>query len=205
MALQDETVAALRESMLWKNDANNYGKNWDQIRTAVRQRDQYRCQVCGLPESGKAHHVHHKSPLRSFLSLEDANRLENLITLCPNCHQLAEANVKIRSGLAGLGYALGQIAPLFLMCDPTDIGTLTDPVCAIADGKPAVIIYDQVNAGIGLSKKCFDLHQKIMLSLQDLISNCVCLDGCPSCVGPGGENGSGGKLETLAILEHLCR
>ena len=202
MALKDETVESLKESMLWNNDANNYGKKWDQIRTAVRQRDQFRCQVCGLPESGKAHHVHHKAPLRSFLSLEEANRFENLITLCPICHQLAEANVKIRSGLAGLGYALGQIAPLFLMCDTTDIGTLTDPVCTIADGKPTVIVYDQVNAGIGLSKKCFDLHQNIMLSLQDLISNCSCLEGCPSCVGPGGENGTGGKLETLAILDH---
>lgn len=205
MALLDETVSALRESMLWKNDANNYGKNWDQIRVAIRQRDQYRCQVCGLPESGKAHHVHHKAPLRSFASLEEANRFENLITLCPNCHQLAETNVKIRSGLAGLGYAMGQIAPLFLMCDPTDIGTLTDPVCTIADGKPAVILYDQANAGIGLSRKCFDLHVQIVQSIKDLISNCACLDGCPSCVGPGGENGAGGKLETLAILDHLCR
>jgi DEAD/DEAH box helicase domain-containing protein len=205
MAISDDTVASLRESLLWRNDANDYGKNWDKIRMAVRQRDQYRCQVCGLPESGKAHHVHHKAPLRSFLSLEEANRFENLITLCPNCHQLAEANVKIRSGLAGLGYSIGQIAPLFLMCDTTDIGTLTDPACSLADGKPAVILYDQVNAGIGLSKKCFDLHQDIMLSLQDLISHCACLDGCPSCVGPGGENGVGGKLETLAILDHLCR
>jgi DEAD/DEAH box helicase domain-containing protein len=205
MAISDDTVASLRESLLWRNDANDYGKNWDKIRMAVRQRDQFRCQVCGLPESGKAHHVHHKAPLRSFLSLEEANRFENLITLCPNCHQLAEANVKIRSGLAGLGYSIGQIAPLFLMCDTTDIGTLTDPACSLADGKPAVILYDQVNAGIGLSKKCFDLHQDIMLSLQDLISHCACLDGCPSCVGPGGENGVGGKLETLAILDHLCR
>jgi len=205
MALQNDTVETLRESMLWKSDANNYGKNWDQIRKNVRHRDHYQCQVCGLPESSKAHHVHHKSPLRGFLSLEEANRFENLITLCPNCHQLAEANIKIRSGLAGLGYAIGQIAPLFLMCDTTDIGTLTDPVCTIADGKPAVILYDQVNAGIGLSKKCFDLHQIIMLSLQELIVNCECFDGCPSCVGPGGENGVGGKMETLAILDLLCR
>ena len=205
MVLQDDTVEALRESMLWKNDANNYGKNWDQIRKAVRQRDEYQCQVCGLKESNKAHHVHHKSPLRSFLSLEEANQPENLITLCPNCHQLAEANVKIRSGLAGLGYAIGQIAPLFLMCDTTDIGTLTDPACTIADAKPAVIIYDQVNAGIGLSKKCFDLHKNIILSLLELISNCECFDGCPSCVGPGGENGVGGKMETLAILDLLCK
>ncbi|HEX7555091.1 MAG TPA: helicase-related protein, partial [Leptolinea sp.] len=165
MAISDETVNLLRELLLWKNDPNNYGKNWDQIRLAVRQRDQFRCQVCGIPENNKAHHVHHKAPLRSFNSLLEANRMENLITLCPNCHQQAESAVRIRSGLAGLGYAMGQLAPLFLMCDATDLGTLTDPACAIAEGRPAVIVYDQANAGIGLSRKCFDMHTKILQSI----------------------------------------
>jgi DEAD/DEAH box helicase domain-containing protein len=203
MSLSDEMVKVLQEQLLWNSSPNDYGPHWDRIRNAVRQRDQFRCQVCGLQESGKAHHVHHKTPLRSFRSLEEANRMENLITLCPNCHKLAESNVKIRSGLAGLGYAMGQLAPLFLMCDSSDLGTLTDPASNIADGRPAVIIYDQVNAGIGLSRKCFDMHEKIIASAYELVSQCVCLDGCPSCVGPGGENGTGGKAETLAILQQL--
>ncbi|KPL74786.1 hypothetical protein ADM99_00860 [Leptolinea tardivitalis] len=203
MALSDETVNILREQLLWKNDPNDYGKDWDQIRLAVRTRDNFKCQVCGVPESGKAHHVHHKTPLRSFVSLTEANRMENLITLCSNCHQLAESAVKIRSGLAGLGYSMGQLAPLFLMCDSSDLGTLSDPASNLADGKPAVIFYDQINAGIGLSRKCFDLHKQIIASSHELVSNCQCIDGCPSCVGPGGENGAGGKQETLAILELL--
>ena len=203
MSLSDEMVNVLREQLLWNSDPNDYGPNWDRIRNAVRERDQFRCQVCGLQESGKAHHVHHKTPLRSFHSLDEANRMENLITLCPNCHKLAESNVKIRSGLAGLGYAMGQLAPLFLMCDSSDLGTLTDPASNIADGRPAVIIYDQINAGIGLSRKCFDMHEQIIASAHELVSRCACLDGCPSCVGPGGENGTGGKIETLAILEKL--
>ncbi|GAG46576.1 unnamed protein product, partial [marine sediment metagenome] len=32
---------------------------------------------------------------------------------------------------------------------------------------------------------------------------CECAEGCPSCVGPAGEGGLGGKRETLAILEAL--
>lgn len=204
LSISDSAVATLRDLMLWKNDANDYGKDWDKIRSEVRQRDQFRCQVCGLPESGKSHHVHHKNPLRNFSSLQEANRMENLITLCPNCHQLAESNVKIRSGLAGLSYSIGQLAPLFLMCDASDIGSLSDPACPIADGKPAVIIYDQVNAGIGLSRKCFDLHPQVLSAVRELITNCGCLDGCPSCVGPGGINGAGGKNETLAILHQIC-
>jgi len=204
ISLSDEMVNVLRDQLIWKSDPNDYGPHWEQIRNAVRQRDQFRCQVCGSPESGKAHHVHHKNPLRNFQSKDEANRMENLITLCPNCHKMAESNVKIRSGLAGLGYTMGQLAPLFLMCDTSDLGTITDPASNIADGRPAVIIYDQINAGIGLSRKCFDMHEQIITSAYELVTKCACQDGCPSCVGPGGVNGTGGKKETIAILEKMC-
>ena len=42
-----------------------------------------------------------------------------------------------------------------------------------------------------------------MLRAYALVAACSCRDGCPSCVGPGGENGAGGKRETLAILGEL--
>jgi DEAD/DEAH box helicase domain-containing protein len=70
-------VNVLRDQLIWKSDPNDYGPHWEQIRNAVRQRDQFRCQVCGSPESGKAHHVHHKNPLRNFQSKDEANRMEN--------------------------------------------------------------------------------------------------------------------------------
>jgi DEAD/DEAH box helicase domain-containing protein len=47
------------------------------------------------------------------------------------------------------------------------------------------------------------MHEQIIKSANELVSQCACLDGCPSCVGPGGENGAGGKMETHAILEKL--
>jgi DEAD/DEAH box helicase domain-containing protein len=37
----------------------------------------------------------------------------------------------------------------------------------------------------------------------ELVQECECQDGCPSCVGPGGENGTGGKAETVEILKQL--
>jgi DEAD/DEAH box helicase domain-containing protein len=39
----------------------------------------------------------------------------------------------------------------------------------------------------------------------ELVIECPCEDGCPSCVGPAGENGVGGKQETVAILKELIR
>ncbi len=200
LALSDETVEKLRVMGLWTNDPNDYGPGWAALRDRVRARDGYRCQLCGMPESGHAHHVHHKIPFRTFASREQANQLINLITLCAACHRHVETVVRMRSGLAGLGYVLGQLAPLYLMCDARDLGMHSDPQSPLADGKPAVVIYDQVPAGIGFSERLFELHAEVMTSAYELVSACECADGCPSCVGPGGEAGSGGKHETLAIL-----
>jgi DEAD/DEAH box helicase domain-containing protein len=202
LSLSDSTIETLRASGAWTNDANNYGPDWPRIRLAVRTRDGFRCQICGAPESGREHDVHHKIPFKAFPSSLEANRPDNLITLCPSCHRKAEQNVRIRSGLAGLSYALSQLAPLFLMCDPNDLGVHTDAAGSIR-GMPTVFLYDQVPAGIGFSQKLFEMHDELISRALELVQECECEEGCPSCVGPAGENGMGGKQETLAILKEL--
>ena len=104
-------VNELREKNLWKNDQNFYGPDWNEIRPLVRKRDHYLCQICGIEERGQEHHVHHKIPFRTFTDVKQANQLDNLITLCPNCHQRVEQAVRIRSGLSGLGYVISHLAP----------------------------------------------------------------------------------------------
>lgn len=201
--ISQETVQVLRQKNYWNNDANQYGPNWVIQRDRARARDAYRCQVCGLEENDKAHHVHHKTPFRMFNSFLDANQLDNLVTLCPACHHRVELAVRVRSGLAGLAYVLSHLAPFFLMCDTGDLGVNADPQSAIAEGLPCVTLYDHIPAGIGLSQRLFDIHQELLLRAYELVRDCSCSDGCPSCVGPGGENGMGGKSETLAILAAL--
>ena len=209
LALSPEAVDGLREQGLWSNDANQYGPGWNALRQRVRARDGYRCQVCGLPETDRAHDVHHKVPFRAFASPEQAHQLQNLVTLCPACHRRAEAAVRIRSGLAGLAFTLGHLAPLFLMCDARDLGVHADPQASLAEGAPAVVLYDRVPAGIGFSERLYELHGELMQRASELVAGCACTDGCPSCVGPGGGavgdlDSSGGKRETLAILDCLC-
>jgi DEAD/DEAH box helicase domain-containing protein len=102
--------------------------------------------------------------------------------------------------LAGLAYTLGNLAPLFLMCDDRDLGIHSDPKSPLAGGNPAVLIYDRVPAGIGFSQRLYEIHADLIQRATELVARCECVDGCPSCVGPGGENGLGGKQETLAIL-----
>ena len=109
----------------------------------------------------------------------------------------------MRSGLAGVSYVLGNLAPLFLMCDAGDLGTHIEPVENKTFGQPTVVLYDLVPAGIGFSEKLFEMHDDLLARAHELVSECACADGCPSCVGPGGENGYGGKQEALEILKIL--
>ena len=58
------------------------------LRPAVLARDDLRCQKCGekiLPEQA---HVDHKRPVRRFKKPVDANRMDNLQTLCIPCHRI---------------------------------------------------------------------------------------------------------------------
>lgn len=203
VSLSEETVSRLREMGAWTNDPNNYGPGWSQLRDRVRARDKYTCQVCGAVETDRQHDVHHKVPFRAFTSFVEANRLDNLTTLCPSCHHKVEQNVRMRSGLSGLAYVLGNLAPLFLMCDAGDLGSHVEPVENKNFGQPTIVLYDAIPAGIGFSEKLFEMHEELMARALELVSECPCTDGCPSCVGPGGENGYGGKQEALAILREL--
>jgi DEAD/DEAH box helicase domain-containing protein len=203
VAISDLTVEELKNAGFWNNSPNNYGPNWEIQRQRARQRDGYRCQVCGVEESERSHHVHHKTPFRLFTSYVHANVLENLITLCPECHKRVETAVRVRSGLAGLAYVLGNLAPFFLMCDVSDLGVHSDPQSPLCEGRPAVVLFDQVPAGLGFSHQLYEIHAELLQRAFELISACACTDGCPSCVGPGGELGAGGKQETLSILATL--
>ena len=203
VTLSEVAVEKLRELGLWNNAPNNYGAGWNAIRRQVRERDDFRCQSCGLLEAGREHDVHHKIPFRTFASAQEANQLKNLVTLCPACHRRVETAVRVRSGLAGVAFTLGHLAPLFLMCDPGDLGVHSDPQASLSDGMPSIVLYDLVPAGIGFSERLYEVHSELMGHAYDLVSGCTCTDGCPSCVGPGGEAGYGGKPEAIALLEVL--
>ena len=58
------------------------------IRSAVLERDEYCCQVCGLQKDSGLH-VHHV--LKRIEGGTD--HLDNLLTVCPSCHARADRNL----------------------------------------------------------------------------------------------------------------
>ncbi|MGB9800111.1 MAG: DEAD/DEAH box helicase [Thermanaerothrix sp.] len=203
LSLNSRTVKQLVDQGLWTNTPNNYGPNWEQQRQLARARDHYTCQQCGARENGNAFHVHHRVPFRRFSSPEEANRLENLITLCPRCHRRLEKAVWIRSGLSAVRHLLHHLAPLFVLCDHHDLGSFMEPRSKLSHNQPTLVFYDTFQGGLGYALQFFDRHKDWFESAFEVITHCTCQNGCPSCVGPAPEQGSGGKEEAKAILRAI--
>jgi len=212
---------ALEDRGLWYDSPNNYGPNWQQARQAVRARDRYCCTQCGRPEAPEREHdVHHLIPFRTFgyvprlnENYRAANKLENLVLVCRTCHQRLESLVRVRTGLDGLGYVLHNLAPLYLMCDRQDIDVHSErQPSSTGSGNEAaatLYIYERVVAGLGFSKRLFELHRTLLAAAQEFIEKCGCENGCPACVGPVLEDGGIGAVQlptkrlTLALIGAL--
>jgi DEAD/DEAH box helicase domain-containing protein len=209
--LCDAAVDRLRAAGWWQFDPVGYrGPNWQEQRDAARARDEYRCRHCGAPErSDRQHDIHHLTPFRDFGYVPGeneryraANQLDNLVTLCRVCHRRAENAQRFQGALTGVGHVLGHVAPLFLMCDYRDIGIQAEAQAAWSR-RPTVTVYEHVPAGVGFSATLYRLHDRLLETARQLIDDCDCDHGCPSCVGPVDEVGADAKAYTLAILEEL--
>lgn len=185
--------------------ANAYGKDWEEIKQQVKQRDHYSCQNCGKLESSVKFDVHHLKPFKAFSNSRQANSLENLVTLCRQCHMNAEIPVKIQSTMAGLAYLIRNLAPLYLMCSGGDIQVNYSDDSKLSDRKGAIIIYDTFRGGIGLSKKLFTNLLEIVNLCYEQVKECSCTEGCPSCTGPVAENGYGAKESVLELLDAIMK
>lgn len=188
-------------------DRRDYGPNWAQQRLRARARDGFRCRRCGISEAelGRELDVHHKVPFREFDGrYTAANALDNLVSLCPSCHSRAEPWYKsdVAAGVQGLANALGNIVPLFLMCDPRDIG-ITSELRNVHTGYPTIFVYEYVPGGVGFAEQLFEVHEQILAAVERLIADCPCEAGCPSCVGPALLVGDRGKEWARRLLREV--
>jgi DEAD/DEAH box helicase domain-containing protein len=102
------------------------------------------------------------------------------------------------SVLSGVGTLIKLIAPIFLLCDPRDLG-LAERVRDPHFGIPALYIYDKYPGGTGLSEALARRTPELFRSISAAAERCPCKSGCPSCVGPGGNKA--GTVEFLRALK----
>lgn len=131
-----------------------------------------------------------------------ANRLENLITLCPSCHRQAERARGARGALGGLAYLLRNLAPLHLMCAPGDLASAVQ-ARAVETGLPTVTLYDSAPGGAGLSPQLYRIRDVLLEAALDRVGECTCSAGCPACIGPVGDIEPGTKALCERLLEAI--
>jgi DEAD/DEAH box helicase domain-containing protein len=104
--------------------------------------------------------------------------------------------------LRGLANILGKIAPLWLMCDPHDLRSISQVRSPFSE-LPTIYIYENIPDGVGFSEKLFNISKDLFAACLEQVKNCPCESGCPSCVGPEMEVGSGGKEGTIRLLKYM--
>jgi DEAD/DEAH box helicase domain-containing protein len=126
-----------------------------------------------------------------------------------------------RDGVIGLAHAMRNVAPLLLMCDLHDLGLSVDGVSVEGGNRvggvsrapeagppdaavePVIFLYDNYPGGIGFSEPLFAMHDALLARTRELIGECPCHSGCPSCVGPEGATGPLAKSVASHLLELL--
>jgi DEAD/DEAH box helicase domain-containing protein len=91
--------------------------------------------------------------------------------------------------LGGCGSLIKKIAPMYLLCDPRDIGVaerVRDPHFSV----PALYVFDKYPGGTGLAEALARRAPELFRALRDVVERCSCESGCPACVGPGGSKGA---------------
>ena len=104
---------------------------------------------------------------------------------------------ELEAGLQGMAHALRTVASLHLMCDPHDLGALSE-VRSPATLRPTVTVYEVYPGGVGYANRLYQLHDRLLADAGELVRDCPCADGCPSCIGPTPTEGA--KSACLRLL-----
>ncbi len=110
----------------------------------------------------------------------------------------------LKNGMLGVTNLLRIVAPLYLMCAPQDVAVLFQVKSPFTD-KPTIILYDNTPGGVGLAQKAYAMQDMLLERALQIVTDCPCDLGCPSCAGPTGEIGDNGKAKAIELLKELRR
>lgn len=94
--------------------------------------------------------------------------------------ELKAHKLRTSEGLVGLRNLAIVALPLVSMCDPRDVSGVVDSQNL---GQHAVILYDRYPGGLGYCEKGFLNIEALLGVCLEMVRDCPCEAGCPSCVG----------------------
>ena len=120
------------------------------------------------------------------------------------CQELSESlgRAGVEAALLGIRHLLPNVAALYLMCDPRDLG-VTAEIKSPFTGAPTLYLYDRYPGGVGLTERLYQVYGEVLAAAAELVVQCDCQDGCPACVGPPIAPGASSKRATHEALRGL--
>ncbi len=95
--------------------------------------------------------------------------------------ELAEADRHFMGSIHAIEHAAISLTPLLALCDRNDLGGISfTKHPQLPNG--AVFFYDGYPGGVGIAECIYNSFEDLLRNTYDLISNCGCDEGCPSCV-----------------------
>jgi DEAD/DEAH box helicase domain-containing protein len=116
-----------------------------------------------------------------------------------------EAFLHFMGGIHALEHAAIGIFPLLVLTDRNDLGGISTPLHP-GTGGPAVFIYDSVPGGAGLVLHAFEKAELLLQHTLNVIQQCTCENGCPSCVHSpkcGSGNRPIDKAAAIFVLQQM--
>jgi DEAD/DEAH box helicase domain-containing protein len=135
------------------------------------------------------------------ISLPEEELHTNAVWLSFEKEQFNESEERLEQALISVANALQSIAPLMVMCDPSDLHVVPQ-IKAVHNEQPTIFLYDRYPGGIGLSDKVYEQMNDVLNQTNQLIVNCSCESGCPSCIGMEAQ-GEYAKSDALVLLQQL--
>jgi DEAD/DEAH box helicase domain-containing protein len=119
--------------------------------------------------------------------------------------ELKGRNLDVAGGLHACEHAAIGLLPLFALCDRWDIGGLSTPLHPDTS-QATIFIYDGHPGGVGITERGYEIVRDLWQATLDLLRECPCEAGCPSCVQSpkcGNNNEPLDKEAARVILERL--
>jgi DEAD/DEAH box helicase domain-containing protein len=94
--------------------------------------------------------------------------------------EMKSAGLRASEGVVGLRNLALVALPLVAMCDSRDLGGVVDSQNL---GRTAMILYDRYPGGLGYSERGFSNMPQLLAICLEMVRDCPCAEGCPSCIG----------------------
>lgn len=122
--------------------------------------------------------------------------------------EVMQSNHDLMGGLHAVEHASIAFAPFLAMCDRDDIGGLSTNMHPDVEGEPVIFIHDGHQGGVGLAEVCYERIEELLEKTLELVKDCSCRDGCPSCIQSpkcGNMNEPLDKKAALMLLKGILK